>query len=438
MRVGPAFAQTFASQVVQSAASIATGIVIARGLGPVGQGRYAFFAAIVAFGVIVASLGQFEGNVLSSAGASSLGRLLLSRTVAHALLVAALLLALLPLWRQGFQADAATAIPVFFAIVLALEVEAQLLRGVNLGQHHITAYNVATLLQRFVYLTAVASFAVTIGLRLERVLAAWAGATFLSVLVSGVWIWVRSAPVALDWRRLLAGWGAMLTRGLRALVTIALTLLLVRCDIWMLRPLLGVATVGQMSVATGLAEWLWYVPSILGNVLFAAAAADRGPRTVQQITRAARAVVALVVPAAIVLMLFGRRLVPLVYGAAYQPAGLLFVILLPGMTAVAVHLVVDSYFAGKGFPRISIWAAAGALALKVGLNLVAIPAFGAPGAAAVTTGVYTALLLVKVVAFTRETGTPIAAVLRPSWRELAGNAAAARAWVAAQLGTRTS
>ena len=46
MRVGAAFLQTFTTQVIQSAASILTGILIARYLGPSGQGGYALFAAV--------------------------------------------------------------------------------------------------------------------------------------------------------------------------------------------------------------------------------------------------------------------------------------------------------------------------------------------------------------------------------------------------------
>src|SRR5205807_2455925 len=56
MRVGSAFLQTLAIQVTQSAASILTGILIARSLGPDGQGRYAVFAAAVALGVVIGSV----------------------------------------------------------------------------------------------------------------------------------------------------------------------------------------------------------------------------------------------------------------------------------------------------------------------------------------------------------------------------------------------
>ena len=164
-------------------------------------------------------------------------------------------------------------------------------------------------------------------------------------------------------------------------------------------------------------------------MLFAAVAASRGPETVAKIARAARAVVTLLVPVAVALALVGRTLVPLIYGPAYTVAGTLFVLLLPGMLAISVHLVIDSFFAGSGFPPISIWSAAGALIAKIGLNLLLIPRLGLNGAAVATSVVYVTLLTVKIVAFTMRTGTSIATLVRPAWEDVRDNLAAARRWV---------
>ena len=289
------------------------------------------------------------------------------------------------------------------------------------------------LVQRFAYLALVGGLWAVRSMSVERVLTMWALAVLGSVALSGSWIWIRSQPAAIDMRTLTTQWTSNVKKGVRALVTISVTLVLVRCDVWMLGPILGVQAVGQVSIASSLAEWLWYVPSILGNLLFAAAAAGTGDHTVRQITRASRAVVTLVVPTTVVLMLLGRHVVPLIYGEAFRPAGTLFVILLPGMAAVAIHLVVDAYFSGKGFPPISVWSAIGALVAKVGLNVLVIHKYGMVGAVAVTSTVYIGLLGVKLVAFAWETGTSPRAVLVPRWDELLGNIAAARSWVLGRL-----
>jgi Na+-driven multidrug efflux pump len=101
------------------------------------------------------------------------------------------------------------------------------------------------------------------------------------------------------------------------------------------------------------------------------------------------------------------------YGQAFRPAALLFGILLPGMVALALHLVVDAYFAGRGFPPISIVSAVGALGAKIGLNLILVPGLGAPGAAVATTVVYASLLGVKVLAVSRASGMSVWSFVRP-------------------------
>src|SRR4029077_1769192 len=105
------------------------------------------------------------------------------------------------------------------------------------------------------------------------------------------------------------GWGASLIRGLRALLTISLTLILVRTDVYMIGPMLGIVAVGQISVASTLAEYLWYIPSILGRLLFAAVAANRGQETVTKICRASRTTIATLAPVALALGLAGRWIV---------------------------------------------------------------------------------------------------------------------------------
>src|SRR6266480_307571 len=169
MRVGPAVLQTFTSQVIQSVASIATGILIARGLGPAGQGRYALFAAAVGLLSTLAAAGQFEGHVLASAGQNSKGRILLARSALQALAAIIVVVLVRPLWQRWLGLEAESVLAGLLMLVLVGEMLALLFRGINLGQHFITAYNVAMLVQRLVYLTLVAVIAMAGGLRIDAV-----------------------------------------------------------------------------------------------------------------------------------------------------------------------------------------------------------------------------------------------------------------------------
>jgi O-antigen/teichoic acid export membrane protein len=429
MRVGPAFLQTFASQVIQSAASITTGILIARGLGPAGQGRYALFAAALGLVATFAAAGQFEGHVLTSAGDRSWGRVLLTRSLIQTVAAVTLTILTQRFWRQALGLQANESLAILIVLVLLAEVLALLFRGINLGQHHIVAYNITTLTQRLCFFAIVATLTAAHRVNLQTVLAAWLASATANVVLGGLWIWQRSGRTNALWAGVRNGWQGSLSRGFKALVTISLTLVLVRTDIYMIGPMLGVDAVGQVSVASTLAEYLWYIPSILGSVLFAAVAANRGQETVAKICRASRTVVAVLVPVGLALAFGGRWLVPFIYGRAYVQAGTLFVLLLPGMLAISLHLVVDAYFTGTGFPPITYLSAAGAVAVKVLFNLALVPTIGLPGAAVATSVAYVLLLVVKVTAFRRATGVGLMALVRPTWRDIAYNIKLARAWI---------
>jgi len=429
VKVSSAFLHTFASQAAQSGASIATGILIARGLGPAGQGRYALLVAAIGLLSTLACMGQFEGNVLTSAGERLQGRILLVRSLLQALVALVLLTLSQELWRRALGLEGQRLLDAVFVLVLVFEVLALLFRGINLGQHHIAAYNVGTLVQRVIFLVAVAVFAVARRLRVDTVLAAWCGAVTVNVFLSAALIWRASESGPLSWATVREGWGGSLARGFRALLTIGMTLVLLRTDVYMLGPMLGSEAVGQISVASTFGEYLWYISSILGSLLFAVVAASRGPETVARICRASRTTMAILAPVGLGLALLGSIVVPMIYGASYTEAGTLFVVLLPGMVAISLHLVIDSYFAGSGYPPVSYMAAVAAVVSKVGLNLVLVPWAGVEGAAVATSLVYVSLLVVKVAAFARETGVPYSSMFRPTWTDMTYNLTVARSWL---------
>jgi len=188
--------------------------------------------------------------------------------------------------------------------------------------------------------------------------------------------------------------------------------------------------VGQISVASGLAEWLWYVPTIIGNLLFAAVAADKGPASVDKVCRASRLVVAGTLPLALVLLLFGNRIVGLLYGQSFAIAGEVFRLLVPGMMAIAIHLVIDSYFAGIGFPALSIVITGTALAIKLLGNLALVPRFGVYGAAVATSIAYVVMLVAKVVWFSRRTGVSIGDQVLLRRQDIGRALAGVKEWIA--------
>jgi hypothetical protein len=101
--------------------------------------------------------------------------------------------------------------------------------------------------------------------------------------------------------------------------------------------------------------------------------------------------------AVLALAVGGRQLMLLMYGAAYTKAGMVVLLLLPGMFAISLHLVPDSYFAGNGFPNLlSVGDGGGRVEGARESDTGSAPGIG--GAAVSTSFAYSALLASKVVA----------------------------------------
>src|SRR5206468_5337868 len=124
--------------------------------------------------------GQFQGNVLAAADRDSQPRVLLLRALIHGLAVGVATIAILPLGAR-FLRFGNSSLSLVFTLLLSAETVALMIRGINLGQHHVTAWNIATLTQRFVYLGGVGALVLTRHARVEPVLGSWALATLSSV-----------------------------------------------------------------------------------------------------------------------------------------------------------------------------------------------------------------------------------------------------------------
>src|SRR5437899_3809039 len=136
MKVGAAFVQTLASQLSQSVASLATGVIIARGLGPTGQGHYATFAAGIVLGAFLASLGQFHGNVLAGADHRIAPRVLLMRALLHGCVTLSVLILAVLIAGERFVPARWPVLAVLFALLLARESISEMWGGIPLRRQH--------------------------------------------------------------------------------------------------------------------------------------------------------------------------------------------------------------------------------------------------------------------------------------------------------------
>ncbi len=196
-----------------------------------------------------------------------------------------------------------------------------------------------------------------------------------------------------------------LTYGAKASASNVIAVLNYRLDQFLLNFILGPAAVGIYVLAANIAEKLWLVTHNTTKVLFPRMATpDADPAHVADTACRVAAVILpiLIVASAAVAAL--AELVPFVYRDDFAGAIPVIRWLLPGITALAFAKIFSNYLAATGHPGLNTVAGVVGILVNLAANLLLIPRFGPVGAAGATTISYCTMALAFYVFFLIVTG----------------------------------
>lgn len=396
-------AATVGARFLLAALILATDVVLARTLGADAKGRFTLVLLLSQLAALSIGLGLDRAIGVAMARSVTSARASLGNALAWTAIVggAAALVGLV--LAAGTIVPNLSATDVFFAS-LALPLELLISMGLLglLGRRLVGAYNATRLLRRAVLLAGIGLVALA-GLDLRAALAANLVALILGLVL--VFVAMRRdgvTPVRPRWR-LLAG---QLRYGIRSWPGSLAERLQFRADLFLVNALVGVTATGVYSVATSVAETLWYIPAALGVVIFSRVAGgglDAAPLT-SAVTRVTLAFGLVVGAAALVVAPIG---VEVLYGASFRDAGPALQLLLPGIVAYGVVSVLSQFLLAAGAPGRSTLVLLAGLTLNLVANALLIPRFGIMGAAMASSISYTVTALLMVVAFHRLTHQPL-------------------------------
>ena len=227
--------------------------------------------------------------------------------------------------------------------------------------------------------------------------AMWAYAAANVVAFAAALALVPRAVALPNWRRAIIALRTLAAFGLRAQLSTVLQFFSYRLDLFILNATSGLGAAGIYSVATLLAEAVWYVPSAVGLVLaprVAAAAEGEDDAATEAICRGS---VLVSVAGAVIIAVLAPLLVLLLFGSAFLPAVVPLWVLLPGVVALGLDKPIASYQLGRGRPQISLYVAMLATPITVAAYVLLIPAYGIVGAAAGSTISYIATTSIEIV-----------------------------------------
>lgn len=408
-RFGRDVGTTFVRQLFGMFSSLLLAILLARALGPRGNG---LFALAVLLPTLLSNLMHFS---IGSAHVYFLGRREASLAVAMraslriwlAITGAGIAIGLVVLFTFGarlFPGVSSQLLLLSLVAVFPSAVLQSFFSGLLMSAQDFSSYNRTTLIFSILnlILATIAVWPLQWGvLGAVAALAVSQGVTIWLMFRALVGLREREAPrphmLAGDYLRRCVGYGW------KAHLGNILAFLNYRADLYLLNLFLGAGPAGLYVVGVQLSERLWVLAQAASTVLLPKIAHLDGD---EQARRAltpfvARWVLLFTASAGIALAIAAPVLVPLVFGESFRPAVKVVLLLLPGVILLGHAQILSNDIAARGRPELNTLVALLVLVLNLAVNFLWIPRFGIAGAAMASSTSYAVNWLLKLFIYQR-------------------------------------
>jgi len=416
-----AFSITLITQSLTFILGILNTILIVRAIGPQGRGTYSILLTTVSILSVLSSGGVIWSNTYWVGKEKGSLRYILSNALYQAISALFILLFLTFISPESILGMVFEGIPrglIYFSVIIVFfELGILHLNSIFLGLQDFRKYNLLSIGRLILFTLFNLLFLYGLRMNVEGVVYSW----MISVaLTSGVGLVALMKRYHIqNLKTDLSQFLKSLKIGSRALLANILGQLLLRSDLFLINWYLGLKEVGYYSVGVALAELILKAPSIAGDVLFPKVASNGSFRSENFVTKITRLMGIPLILSALILIFSGKSILSMAFGERFLPAYNPMIWIVCGIIALAYHVVLDNYFAGKGYPAITVWAPGLTLVINIGLNLFLIPKYGISGAGMSTCFAYVLLTTIKFFAFRRNNKTSYQDFFIPNGQDIA-------------------
>jgi O-antigen/teichoic acid export membrane protein len=407
-------------QLLSSVLLLATGIVLARALGPTGKGYYDIAVGSAMLLTTFTSLSLPSGIFFYAAKAPLQYRRLLLILAGVVLLVGLGVTAVL----AGFGdtrllswmlpgGSRLTAAVLIGGLLVALQSQ-QFVQAVAKGRGKFKTFAASEVLARGATLAAAMALLIAGIVRPEAYVVGFGMATFAAVLLLTAVVVTTTAPTGgLPIR-------AMLLYSLPLFLGNVVQFMNYRIDIFFLKSFAGLAAVGTYMVAVWLAQIVWLVPNALASLILRTVAEREGTgAAIERVAAVTRACFALSVVTGLGLMLVGSLAITPVFGPEFRRGIPALLLLTPGTVLFCPTILLSAYLNGIQRQASTTWVACGALVVTLVLNFLLVPRLGIQWAAITSTCSYVVSTLATIYLVRRlNPGLTLAAILLPQPADL--------------------
>jgi O-antigen/teichoic acid export membrane protein len=403
--------KTLGAQVFNLFLAFITSIVLARTLGPSGNGKYSVIVLVPTLLQLIGALGIPAAIVYFGSEGKYPISVLIGTSLYIALLAGAatiLLFTLITVTRPYQNFIASEGLNPYLVWLAVMSVPPylifQYLRQALRSQSRIGAFNFVTVFQ-------IGSTLVCIGLTLFFTKLELVGAV-LGYLLGNLFAAVLAIYLVSRVTRLHLAFEVNLVKkmvhfGFRSYIGSIFQFLNYRLDVFLVTALAGTTAVGYYVVAVTLVERIWDLPNAIRTVLQPRMTAVSEQESIRMAVVFTRNVFMLGGLLGLSLAFLDRFAIKLLFGKEYLPAAQALLILLPGAVVFSINKILAAHLVARGYPQIPSATAIIGLLVNIPLNLLLVPRWGMRGAAVASTAMYLVVTLMVIFWFFNRFGVPV-------------------------------
>ncbi len=399
---------TFLSQILTFILGFVTSIILARTLGPKGKGIYALIILIPTLMLKLGSLGIENANVYFTGSKKYKIDDIVSNSLLSSILLGSILFLLfftiypLAIFQNFLKSNQLNDIYLCLAVLaVPFLLFSGFLESILLGKEKIIIFNKINILKTVFNLMVIIILLFIFKQGVFGVIIAYLLTSIFFTLLVILFI-IKYTKINISYNRKL--FKDIISYGIKAYFSNLITFLNYRLDMLLVAIFLGPIEVGYYSMAVMIVEKIWMLPGSIATVLFPRISSIENTKANKLTPRVARHTFFITLIISLILAVFAKPLIGILFGDVFLPSVMPLLILLPGIIAFSYPKILCADLAGRGKPIYSLYASVISLGVNIPLNLWLIPRWGISGAAFATSVAYIIGALVVIAAFIKVSG----------------------------------
>ena len=407
---------TLVFQLVSAFATIVTGIVIARALGPIGRGYFSY--AIASLGILTTYSDAASNAVMAQYKVDELPSAVVYRAMLRVLPWVSLVLGGATFFISRLVPGQSSLLAVACALPFALYIGTATTFLVADGRvQQANAVNAITVVGIMLVVVPLLLFA---HVAINAVLVVWVLCYAIAAALTAVWTRAYGAG-EFDPGAVVPTAKNQFLFSLKSVGVYLTAYLNLRIGLFIVAGLSGPVALGLYSLGVGTGELLWKWSQALNWAASGRVAGGSLEQTARLTAKLTRVIFLLQGLCALVLIAVAPWLITTIYGVRFEPSVAVLRVLLPGIVAYSLELALGYFVMVKLKRPMLTLTIQGVSAVSCGLlTLVLLPRYGLVGAAFATSLTYTAVTITAAVIFLRATGTRPLDLVIPRWSDFQG------------------